>query len=125
MKFAPLLLALLAAPAFAVAAPTPAPTPPLADILAAAPAFAPNHIGNIRRLIAAGFFDHVAIVRAQDNFVPHPSLRRTKGAYQGERGFTLSLHPVSEREVKSNAGIWRPGSSQSLAETLDPCPTFN
>jgi peptidylprolyl isomerase len=93
MKFAPLALALLALPAFAA----PAQTPPLADILAAAPPsdwrpiaqdrllylqtargqvlievapdFAPNHIDNVRRLIAAGFFDHVAIVRAQDNFV--------------------------------------------------------
>jgi peptidylprolyl isomerase len=93
MKFAALALALLAAPAFAA----PAQTPPLADILAAAPTsdwrpiaqdrllylqtargqvlievapdFAPNHIDNVRRLIAAGFFDHVAIVRAQDNFV--------------------------------------------------------
>lgn len=93
MRFVPVALALLAAPALAA----PARTPPLADILAAAPAsdwrpiaqdrllylqtargqalievapdFAPNHIDNIKRLIAAGFFDHVAIVRAQDNFV--------------------------------------------------------
>jgi peptidylprolyl isomerase len=93
MKFAPLALALLAPTAFAA----PAQTPPLADVLAAAPPsdwrpiaqdrllylqtargqmlievapdFAPNHIDNIKRLIAAGFFDHVAIVRAQDDFV--------------------------------------------------------
>jgi peptidylprolyl isomerase len=93
MKFAPLALALLALPAFAA----PAQTPPLADVLAAArpadwrpiaqdrlfylqtargqvlievaPDFAPNHIDNVKRLIAAGFFDHVAILRAQDNFV--------------------------------------------------------
>ncbi|HLZ75385.1 peptidylprolyl isomerase [Phenylobacterium sp.] len=93
MKFTVLALALLAAPAFA----SPAPTPPVADVLAAAPAsdwrpiiqerllylqtprgqvliemapdFAPNHVDNIKRLIAAGFFDHVALVRAQDNFV--------------------------------------------------------
>ena len=93
MKSAALALALLAAPAFAATAPT----PPLADVLAAAPPsdwrpiaqdrllyletahgrvlievaadFAPRHFDNIKRLIAAGFFDHVAIVRAQDNFV--------------------------------------------------------
>src|SRR5213078_4088578 len=34
-----------------------------------APEFAPNHVDNIRKLAAAGFFDHVAIVRVQDNFV--------------------------------------------------------
>jgi peptidylprolyl isomerase len=121
MKFVPVALALLAAPAFAA----PAQTLPLADILAAAPAsdwrpiaqdrllylqtprgqvlievapdFAPNHVGNIRRLIAAGFFDHVAIVRAQDNFVvqwgvpekdPKPALGSALAKLPGE--FTRS-----------------------------------
>lgn len=99
MKFAAVALALLATPAFGVPAATPrrALTPPLADVLAAAPRsdwrpiaqerllylqtargqvlievspdFAPHHIDNIKRLIAAGVFDHIAIVRAQDNFV--------------------------------------------------------
>jgi peptidylprolyl isomerase len=77
--------------------PAPVPTPPLADILREsppadwrpieqsrmlymqtprgrvlielAPAFAPNTIDNIRKLAKAGFFDHVAVVRVQDNFV--------------------------------------------------------
>jgi peptidylprolyl isomerase len=117
MKFASTLLALLAAPAFAA----PKPTPPLADILAAAPAsdwrtiaqdrllylqtprglvliemapaFAPHHVDNIKRLVAAGFFDHVAIVRAQDNFVvqwgvpdadPKPSLGSAKAKLAAE-----------------------------------------
>lgn len=119
MKFAPLALALLAMPARA--APAPPQTQPLAEILAASPAsdwrpiaqdrllylqtakgqvliemapdFAPNHIDNIKRLIVAGFFDHVAIVRAQDNFVvqwgapendPTPSLGSAKAKLPGE-----------------------------------------
>ena len=135
MKFAPLALALLALPAFAA----PKPTPALADILAAAPAsdwrsiaqdrllyletprgrvliemapdFAPNHVDNIKRLIAAGFFDHVAIVRAQDNFVvqwgvpdadPKPSLGSAKAKLPGE--FTrpakgLAFSPLPDRDA--------------------------
>ena len=121
MKFAALALTLLAAPAFAA----PAVTPPLADVLAAAPAadwrpiaqdrllyletargqvliemapdFAPSHVSNIKRLIAARFFDHVAIVRAQDNFVvqwgvpekdPKPALGQARAKLPGE--FTRS-----------------------------------
>ncbi|MDB5452627.1 MAG: peptidylprolyl isomerase, partial [Caulobacteraceae bacterium] len=91
------LLLAAAAPVLAAPAAPVKKTPPLADILAASPAsdwrpidqarllymqlptgrvlielapeFAPNHVDNIRRLASAGFFDHVAIVRAQDNFV--------------------------------------------------------
>ncbi len=78
---------------FAVAAPPPG----LADILAAAPpadwrtidpentiymslpqgrvvielapAFAPNHVANIKRLARAGFYDGLFVVRSQDNYV--------------------------------------------------------
>jgi peptidylprolyl isomerase len=74
-----------------------APTPPLADLLAhspagdwrtidpqnlviltlpqgrvvieLAPAFAPNHVDNVRKLARAGFFDGLYIVRAQDDYV--------------------------------------------------------
>ena len=115
-KAAVLALLLIAAPALAAPAkPPPTKTPPLADILASSPAsdwraiaqdrllymdlpggralielapeFAPNHVDNIRKLAAAGFFDHVAIVRVQDNFVvqwgapegqPKPQLGQAK-----------------------------------------------
>jgi peptidylprolyl isomerase len=101
--------------------PPPAPTPPLADILREspptdwrpieqarmlymqtprgrvlielAPAFAPNTIDNIRKLARAGFFDHVSIVRVQDNFVvqwgapdgqPPPSMGSAKAKIEPE-----------------------------------------
>jgi peptidylprolyl isomerase len=34
-----------------------------------APLFAPNHIANIRKLVADEYFDGLAIVRSQDNYV--------------------------------------------------------
>ena len=38
-------------------------------IIELAPLFAPNHVANIKRLVRAGFFDGLAIVRSQDNYV--------------------------------------------------------
>jgi peptidylprolyl isomerase len=38
-------------------------------IIELAPAFAPGHVANIKRLVRAGFFDGLFIVRAQDNYV--------------------------------------------------------
>jgi len=38
-------------------------------IIELAPRFAPQHIANIKRLVAEKFFDGLAVVRAQDNFV--------------------------------------------------------
>jgi peptidylprolyl isomerase len=92
-----LVLAALAAMLAAGQTPDAAPTPPLSDLLAhsapgewraidpanilyltlpqgrvvieLAPAFAPNHVENIRRLSRAGFFDGLFIVRVQDNYV--------------------------------------------------------
>ncbi len=89
------MIAALAAALAVHAAPTPAPS--MADILKAAPpsawrtidpartlymdlpsgrviielapAFAPRHVANIARLVRAGFFDGLAVVRVQDNYV--------------------------------------------------------
>ncbi len=38
-------------------------------IMELAPAFAPQHVANIKRLVAARYFDGLAIARVQDNFV--------------------------------------------------------
>jgi len=38
-------------------------------IIELAPAFAPNHVANIKRLVRQGYFDGLAVVRAQDNYV--------------------------------------------------------
>src|SRR3954469_19379643 len=117
------VIALAAAPSLAAPQkkPTSPPTPPLADILREspaadwrpieqarmlymqtprgrvlielAPAFAPNTVDNIRKLARAGFFDHVSIVRVQDNFVvqwgapdgqPAPSMGSAKAKIDPE-----------------------------------------
>ena len=38
-------------------------------IIELAPRFAPNHVGNIEQLVHDGYFDGLAIVRAQDDYV--------------------------------------------------------
>lgn len=38
-------------------------------VIELAPAFAPQHIANLRKLVAARYFDGLAVVRVQDNFV--------------------------------------------------------
>jgi peptidylprolyl isomerase len=38
-------------------------------IIELSPIFAPNHVANIKRLVRAGFFDGLAIVRSQDDYV--------------------------------------------------------
>ncbi len=38
-------------------------------IIELAPAFAPHHVDNIKLLVRAGFFDGLAVVRVQDNYV--------------------------------------------------------
>ena len=38
-------------------------------VIELAPAFAPRHVANIRRLVRAGYFDGLSINRSQDNFV--------------------------------------------------------
>jgi peptidylprolyl isomerase len=38
-------------------------------VLELAPAFAPNHVANIKALVREGYFDGTAILRSQDNYV--------------------------------------------------------
>jgi len=38
-------------------------------VIELAPAFAPNHVANIRSLVREGYFDGLAILRSQDNYV--------------------------------------------------------
>jgi peptidylprolyl isomerase len=38
-------------------------------IIELAPAFAPNHVANIKALVRSGYFDNSAVVRSQDNYV--------------------------------------------------------
>ena len=38
-------------------------------VIELAPSFAPRHVENIKRLVRAGFFDGLSVVRVQDNYV--------------------------------------------------------
>jgi len=54
-------------------------------IIELAPAFAPNHAANIERLAHDGYFDGLAVVRAQDNYVVQwadPDEKRSVGGAQ-------------------------------------------
>jgi peptidylprolyl isomerase len=135
-----LALLLIAAPALAAPAkPPPAKTPPLAEILAASPAadwrpiaqdrllymdlpggralielapeFAPNHVDNIRKLAAAGFFDHVAIVRVQDNFVVQ------WGAPESQ-----PKPPLGQAKEKLAPEFTRPTAGLAFTRLVDPDP---
>ena len=96
-RFVALLLALGGAPPVAAQAPDTAKPPTFADLLAAAtpsdwrpvdpentlylelpggrvvielaPAFAPRHVVNVKALVREGYFDGLAILRSQDNYV--------------------------------------------------------
>jgi cyclophilin family peptidyl-prolyl cis-trans isomerase len=51
-------------------------------VIELAPAFAPNHVANIKAMVRAGYFTDSAIVRAQDNYVVQwsaPSTRLMRG----------------------------------------------
>ena len=52
-------------------------------IIELAPIFAPHHVANVRALIREGYFDGLAIIRAQDNYVVQwadPDQKRPFGA---------------------------------------------
>src|SRR5262245_47524979 len=38
-------------------------------VIELAPAFAPNHVANVKALAREGYFDGLAIIRSQDNYV--------------------------------------------------------
>jgi peptidylprolyl isomerase len=47
-------------------------------VIELAPAFAPNHVANIKALVRSGYFDASAIVRVQDNYVVQWSAPETR-----------------------------------------------
>jgi peptidylprolyl isomerase len=67
-------------------------------VIELAPAFAPQHVANLKTLVAQGYFDGLAIVRSQDNFVVQwgdaegkRSLGAARAALPPE--FTVPLRP--------------------------------
>jgi cyclophilin family peptidyl-prolyl cis-trans isomerase len=67
-------------------------------VIELAPTFAPAHVANIRTLVRQGYFDGLAIVRAQDNYVAQwgdPDEKREFGAAKKSLApeFTRALTP--------------------------------
>lgn len=72
------------------------------------PAFAPNHVANIKALAREGYFDGLAIVRAQDNYVVQwgdpEGARQTKAAAKTLSG-EFSVAATSELPFSRLEGV--------------------
>ena len=77
-------------------------------VIELAPAFAPSHVANIKRLVRAGFYDGLAVVRVQDNYVV-------------QWGDAQSTHPTGEGRLRLNAEFDRPyGAAEPFVPLPDP-----
>ncbi len=79
-------------------------------VIELAPAFAPQHVANIRTLVRAGYFDGLTINRSQDNFVVQ------WGDAEGED--PAKARPMGEAKAKLPAEFTRP--SEGLDFTTLP-----
>ncbi|WP_414638544.1 peptidylprolyl isomerase [Arenimonas sp.] len=79
-------------------------------VIELAPAFAPQHVANIRTLVRAGYFDGLTINRSQDNFVVQ------WGDAEGED--PAKARPMGEAKAKLPAEFIRP--SEGLDFTTLP-----
>jgi peptidylprolyl isomerase len=68
-------------------------------VIELAPDFAPNHVENIRALVRAGYFDGLAIVRTQDNYVVQWADPEEKRALGGAK---KSLAPEFTRRIAAS-----------------------
>ena len=75
-------------------------------VIELAPAFAPRHVANIKRLVRAGFYDGLAVVRVQDNYVV-------------QWGDAQSTHPTGEGRLRVQAEFDRP---YGAADPFVPLP---
>ena len=77
-------------------------------VIELAPAFAPNHVANIKKLVRAGFFDGLAVVRVQDNYVV-------------QWGDADSKHPTGGGQLRLKAEFDHAfGSKDAFAPLPDP-----
>ncbi len=89
-------------------------------ILELAPRFAPQHVANIRQLVAEKFFDGISIVRVQDNFVAQwgdedkarrsaSALRKLPDEYAMAMGQNLPFIPLPDPDGYSPETGWVDG----------------
>src|SRR5271165_5327912 len=77
-------------------------------VIELAPAFAPRHVANIKRLARAGFYDGLAVVRVQDNYVV-------------QWGDAQSTHPTGEGTLRLKAEFDRGyGAADPFVALPDP-----
>ena len=68
-------------------------------VIELAPAFAPGHVANIKRLVRAGFYDGLAVVRVQDDYVVQwgdaasPVIIRARGSCACRRSSIVHMGP--------------------------------
>jgi peptidylprolyl isomerase len=68
-------------------------------ILELAPEFAPRHVANIRTLVRAGYFDGLAILRSQDNYVVQ------WGDPDDKRDLGVALKSVEPEFTRASTGL--------------------
>jgi peptidylprolyl isomerase len=96
-------------------------------IIELAPAFAPEHATNVLRLAQAGYYDGLAIVRVQDNFVVQWGGGEGRSLPAGARAtlppeFTVSITPSLPFTVLPDADGYAPqvGFSAGFPAARDP-----
>lgn len=78
-------------------------------VIELAPEFAPKHVANVKALVRENYFDGLAILRAQDNYVVQwgdPNAEKTNSAKEIKRG-KRSLPAEFEREMNSEMEFTR------------------
>ena len=96
-------------------------------VIELAPAFAPLHAANIRKLVRAGYFDGLPIVRSQDNYVVQwgdPDGKRSLGAASATLPpeFTVAWTPTLPFTVLPDVDGYAPqvGFSNGFPAGRDP-----
>jgi peptidylprolyl isomerase len=96
-------------------------------VIELAPRFAPHHVANIRTLIREGYFDGLAIVRVQDNYVVQwadPDQKRPLGAAAPtlKAEFDRSLDPSEPFTPLPDADTYAPttGFADGFPAARDP-----
>ncbi|MDB5920556.1 MAG: peptidylprolyl isomerase [Massilia sp.] len=98
-------------------------------VIEMAPTFAPNHVDNIRKLVRESYFDGLAVIRSQDNWVvqwgdpdeknPRP-MKTAKSALKGE--FTVPLQNDTDFARLPDRDGYAPqvGHSNGFPSARDP-----
>jgi len=98
-------------------------------IIELAPVFAPNHVANIKALVREQYFDGLAIIRSQDNYVvqwgdaddAHPKpVKTAKSALKAEFTIPLKNDPHFTRLAERDVYAPQVGHSNGIPVARDP-----